>query len=106
MPNAYPALQGELLINPLPSSPSIFLLRPVPVGEVIVGATSATPNADVKPLPANASQLKSVMEQERQRGGPVSDSRSEPGMTVGCQVWNDGVIRFRLFSIIPRLAAL
>ena len=45
MPNAYPALQGERLISPLPSSPSIFLLRSVPVGEIIVGA-SAAPDAD------------------------------------------------------------
>ena len=33
MPNAYPALQGELLNSPLPSSSSIFLPRSVPVGE-------------------------------------------------------------------------
>ena len=46
MPNAYPALQGELLNSPLPSSPSIFLLRSIPVGEIIVGATAATPDAD------------------------------------------------------------
>ena len=46
MPNANPTLQRELLISPLPFSPSIFFLRPVPVGEIIVGAASATPDAD------------------------------------------------------------
>ena len=46
MPNAYPALQGELLNSHLPPSPSIFFLRPVPVGELIVGATSATTDGD------------------------------------------------------------
>lgn len=32
-------------MHELPSSPSIFL-RPVPVGEFVVGDTSATPDAD------------------------------------------------------------
>ena len=33
-------------IKPLPSSPSILLLRSVPVGEIIVGASATTSNAD------------------------------------------------------------
>ena len=36
---------GITLMHELPSSSAIFL-RPVPVGEFVVGATSATPDAD------------------------------------------------------------